>query len=115
MRVVEEPEPIYKERLSYGKMVELEARIYKVLREGNSTKSDEKILNLSDRDIAKMLQKMDELENSDIFLLQPLIDEKKELTIELDKLELSLQGGISTDSEREVFEQLQSEIEIYTR
>ena len=114
VRVVEEPEPIYKERLSYGKMVELEARIYKVLREGNSTKSDEKILNLSDRDAAKMLQKMDELENSDIFLLQPLIDEKKELTIELDKLELSLQGGISTDSEREVFEQLQSEIESCT-
>ena len=33
-RVVEEPEPIYRETLSPDKMVELERRIFRLLREG---------------------------------------------------------------------------------
>ncbi|MCM3712468.1 DNA sulfur modification protein DndD [Alkalihalobacillus oceani] len=111
VRAVEDPEPIYKERLSYEKMAELEKRIYTLLSEGDSVNSAIKILNLSDRDAARLLQRMEEIENCDIFLLQPLLEEKKELGIELDKIEFSLQSGAATDSEREIFDQLQSEIE----
>ncbi|MCC5465771.1 DNA sulfur modification protein DndD [Pelosinus baikalensis] len=111
VRVVEEPEPIYIERLSAEKMAELEKRISSLLREGDSRSSIKKILNISDRDAAKILQQMDELECSDIFLLQPLLEEKKELGVEVKKIESSLQSGVSSDSEKDIFEQLQSEIE----
>jgi DNA sulfur modification protein DndD len=36
VRVVEEPEPIYHEKLSDEKMYELELRIYRLLKEGDS-------------------------------------------------------------------------------
>lgn len=111
VRAVEDPEPIYKERLSHEKMAELETRIYKLLSKGDSVNSVIRILNLSDRDAARLLQRMEEVENSDIFLLQPLLEEKKELGIELDKIESTLQSGAATDSEREIFDQLQTEIE----
>lgn len=114
VRVVEDPEPIYKEHLSFEKMVELEKRIYRLLKEGDSLSSDIKVLNLSDRDAAKILQRMEGFENSDIFLLQPLLEEKKELGVELKKIEDSLQRGIATESEKDIFEQLQSEIESCT-
>jgi len=111
VRAVEDPEPIYNERLSYEKMIELENRIYALLSEGDPIKSTIKILNLSDRDAARILQRIEELEHSDVFLLEPLIEEKKELGIELNKIESSLQSGAATNSEKELFEQLQSEIE----
>lgn len=114
VRVVEDPVPIYKERLSYEKMAELEKRIYKLLHEGDSVGSSIKFLNLSDRDASRIIQRLEELESSDIFLLQPLLEEKKELGIELNKIESSLQGDVASDSEREIFEQLQVEIEGYT-
>ena len=114
VRVVEDPEPIYKERLSFEKMLELEKRIFKLLREGDSLSNDVKVLNLSDRDAAKILQRMEELENSDVFLLQPLLEEKNELSAELNKIEASLQSGIATESEKDIFEQLQAEIESCT-
>ena len=114
VRVVEDPEPIYKERLSFEKMVELEKRIFNLLREGDTTRSEIKILSLSDRDAAKILQRMEEIENSDVFLLQPLLEEKNELCIELSKIETSLQTGVATESEKDIFEQLQSEIESCT-
>jgi DNA sulfur modification protein DndD len=111
VRVVEDPEPIYKERLSYEKMFELEKRIFRLLREGDSSSAAGKLLNLSDRDAAKILQRIEELENSDVFMLEPLIEEKKELNVDLNNIESSLQVGISSASEREIFEQLQQEIE----
>lgn len=114
VRAVEDPEPIFIERLSYEKMTELEKRIYTLLSEGDSVNSAIKILNLSDREAARILQRIEELEKSDIFLLQPLLEEKKELGIELNKIESSLQSGVSTESEKELFDQLQSEIEGYT-
>lgn len=114
VRAVEDPEPIYRERLSYEKMVELEKRICKILQEGDSLGNELKILNLSDRDAAKILQRMEELENSDIFLLKPLLEEKNELNIELKKIEASLHRGIATESEKDIFDQLQEEIESCT-
>lgn len=54
VRVVEEPEPIYSETLSAAKMTELEKRIYRLLKEGTSLTDVNKVLNLSERDAAKV-------------------------------------------------------------
>lgn len=111
VRVVEEPEPIYNERLSDEKMVELEKRIFNLLREGDAQAATDKLLNLSERDAARILQKIEELENSDVFLIKPLVEEKQELEVELKKIESSLNSGSATESEQELFGQLQEEME----
>ena len=114
VRVVEEPEPIYSETLSDDKMLELERRIYKTLKEGTAIANVPRILNLSERDAARMLFRMEQLENSDVFLIQPLLEEKQELETQLKQIEASLQTGVATESERELFDQLQNEMESCT-
>lgn len=111
VRVVEEPEPIYKEKLSDERMAELERRICRLLKEGDSRANITKMLDLSDRDAARVLNKIESLEHSDIFLLQPLLDEAKQLEGQIRQLEAVTQGTSLTESERELFEQLQSEME----
>lgn len=111
VRVVEEPEPIYREKLSPEKMTELERRIVRLLKEGGGHSDVIKILGLSDRDAARVLNQMENLEKSDVFLLQPLMEEKRELEARVRTLTgLSSLGGM-TKSERELFEQLQAEME----
>ena len=111
VRVVEEPEPIYRETLSAEKMVELEQRICKVLREGDPKYEVVRILDLSDRDAARVLNKMEALENGDVFLLKPLLEEKRELISQIRKIEALSQTGLQTESEQELFDQLQAEME----
>ncbi|MBU2547622.1 MAG: DNA sulfur modification protein DndD [Proteobacteria bacterium] len=111
VRVVEEPEPIYRETLSPEKMAELERRIFRLLREGDSQGEVVRILDLSDRDAARVLNKMETLESGDVFLLKPLLEEKRELIAQIRKLEGLGQTGSLTESERELFEQLQAEME----
>ncbi|MBS3952332.1 MAG: DNA sulfur modification protein DndD [Methylomicrobium sp.] len=111
VRVVEDPEPIYREKLSAEKMAELEQRIFCLLQQGDSVKESIKVLNLSDRDAARVLQKMETLENSDVFLIQSLLEEKQELAVQVRQLEATLQPGIASDSEKELFDQLQAEME----
>ncbi len=111
VRVVEEPEPIYREKLSPERMLELERRILCLLKEGDSKRDVSKILDLSDRDAARVLNRMETLETSDIFLLKPLLEEKRELEEQVRQLEGSSQVGVLTDSERELFEQLQADME----
>jgi DNA sulfur modification protein DndD len=111
VRVVEEPEPIYRETLSNEKMAELERRIFRLLREGDSKDEVLRILNLSDRDAARVLNKMEALENGDVFLLKPLLEEKRELASQVRKLEGLSQTGMMSESETELFEQLNAEIE----
>jgi DNA sulfur modification protein DndD len=111
VRVVEEPEPIYRETLSREKMIELENRIYRTLKEGGSSPQVNKILNLSERDAAKVLYRIEQLESSDIFMIQPLLEEKQELEILIKQIEASLQTGAATENEKELFNQLQAEME----
>ena len=111
VRAVEEPEPIYREKLSPGKMEELERRIFRLLKEGDLKTAVPKILDLSDRDAARVLNKMETLETSDVFLLKPLLEEKRELESQIRQLEGLSQVGVLTGSERELFEQLQAEME----
>lgn len=111
VRVVEEPEPIYREKLSPEKMLELERRIFRLLKEGDPKGEIIKILDLSDRDAARVLNKMEILETSDVFLLKPLLEEKRELTSHIRQLEGLSQTIIMTESERDLFDQLQAEME----
>lgn len=111
VRAVEEPEPIYRERLSADKLQELERRIVYLLQAGEPGTAAAKMLDLSDRDAARVLNKMETLENSDIFQLQPLLEEKRELEVQVRALEgMGGMGGMS-ESERELFEQPQAEME----
>ncbi len=111
VRVVEEPEPIYREHLSPEKMRELEHRIYQLLKQGASLGELQKILNLSERDAARVLHRVEEIEGSEVFLLRTFIEERRELEAEIRRLDSALQAGISTDTERELFEQLQADME----
>ncbi len=86
-------------------------RLTSLLQQGDSVKESIKVLNLSDRDAARVLQKMETLENSDVFLIQSLLEEKQELAIQVRHLEAALQPGIASDSEKELFDQLQAEME----
>jgi len=111
VRVVEEPEPIYREKLSSEKMTELERRIVRLLKEGDGHGDVSKVLDLSDRDAARVLNLMENIERSEVFLIQPLLEEKRELEAQVRALTgLSSLGGM-TESERELFEQLQAEME----
>lgn len=111
VRVVEEPEPIYREKLSAERMIELERRIVRLLKEGDGRGDVAKVLDLSDRDAARVLNQMENLERSEVFLIQPLLEEKRELEAQVRALTgLSSLGGM-TESERELFDQLQAEME----
>jgi len=111
VRVVEEPEPIYTEKLSAERMAELEKRIFHLLKEGDTSSQTTKVLDLSDRDAARVLNKMESLEGSDVFLLQTLLDEARQLEVQIRQLEGVTQGGSFTTTERELFDQLQAEME----
>ena len=112
--MVEEPEPIYREKLAPEKMAELERRIFRLLRKGDPHVDAIRILDLSDRDAARVLNKMESLESGEVFLLKPLLEEKRELASQVRKLEELSQTSLMTESERELFEQLQAEMEGYS-
>ena len=111
VRVVEEPEPIYTEKLSAERMAELEQRIFRLLKEGDPKASVDKVLDLSDRDAARVLNRMESLENSGVFLLKPLLEEAHSLGAQIRQFEGFGQGGALTPIERELFDELQEEIE----
>lgn len=112
VRVVEEPEPIYTERLSAERLAELERRIFRLLKEGDPDAEVTKVLDLSDRDAARVLNRMESLESSDVFLLKPLLEEAQNLEALLKQLEGAVgQGGALTGTERDLFEELQSVME----
>ncbi len=111
VRAVEEPEPIYSETLSAERMAELERRIFRLLKAGDSNAETVKVLDLSDRDAARVLNKMESLESSDVFLLQLLLDEAGQLEVQIRHLEAATVGGGISGTERELFDQLQSEME----
>lgn len=111
VRVVEDPEPIYKEKLSSEKLEELERRILRLLKGGTSQSNVMKVLNLSDRDASKVITYMDTLATSEVFTLQRLLEEKTEAELRLRDLNNSFQFGSASDSESELFTQLQEDME----
>ncbi len=109
--VVDEPTPIYTNKLSDQQKKELESRIVKLLASNVTDPGFKRILNLADKDAAKVLTKIDEIENSDVFLLKTLLEEKQELHQEIKLLsEVGVVSG-SSSSEKELFDQLQATME----
>jgi DNA sulfur modification protein DndD len=111
VRVIDEPDPIYSEKLSNEKMGELERRIFLLLKDGDARTDVAKVLDLSARDVEQVINKMDSLEKSNLSSLQPLLDEKRDLAAQIRLLEAMTQIGAMTESESELFSQLQSKME----
>ena len=111
LRAVDEPEPLYPILLNADQQAELEQRILKLLRQGLDPNQARAILNLSERDAARILHRIEEIESSDLFRLPSLLDEKRALDAEIQQLDRALQPSASSASERELFEQLQAEME----
>ncbi|MGD9975763.1 MAG: DNA sulfur modification protein DndD [Desulfatirhabdiaceae bacterium] len=111
VRVVEEPDPIYQEKLSSEKMAELERRIVHLLQEGDPGERINRVLDLSDRDAARVLNRMESLEASNIHALDPLLSEKNELVSRIQQMEEQIRCSEVAESDKELFEQLQLEIQ----
>lgn len=105
------PEPITSAPLTTSQKEKLHQRVLGLLQENKSENEVVKILNLSDRDTAKVLNKIEEIEQSDVLQLEDLIKEKSELDFEIRSIQASLETSGTTDSEKELFEELQSTIE----
>jgi len=108
---IELPEPITDKPLTTEQKAKLEERVLLLLQQNHSKSDIQKILNLSDRDAAKVLNRIEEIEQSDVLQLTDLIKEKSELDFEIKSLETSLASAGSTESERELFAELQNIIE----
>jgi DNA sulfur modification protein DndD len=107
--VVDLPQPIYQIPLTPDQKNELQKRILSVLL---NEKSDKEVsfLNLSDRDIAKVLNKIEEIEQSDVVSLKELLADQNELEQELKLLE-GASFGSSSDIEKQLFDELQQNME----
>lgn len=111
IQAVEEPEPLYHVPLNVEQRTELEQRIQRLLHQGMGLNDIRTVLNLSEREAARILHRLEEIENSDIFRLGPLLNEKRELEADIQRLDHALQPSASSANERKLFEQLQSEME----
>ena len=111
IQAVEEPEPLYAVPLNAEQRTELEQRIQRLLHQGMGLNQAHTILNLSEREAARILHRIEEIETSDLSRLGSLLDEKSELDLEIERLDRALQPSADSASERELFEQLQAEME----
>lgn len=107
---LEHPEPITDKPLTAEQKTKLEQRVLLLLQDNKSASEIKKILNLSDRDAAKVLNRIEEIELSEVLQLEDLIKEKSEIEFEIRSIEASLSNAAS-DSEKELFDELQSTIE----
>ncbi len=108
---LEIPEPITNQPLTMKQKQQFEERVFRLLQGSKSPETVKKILNLSDRDAAKVLNKIEEIEQSEVLTLEELIKEKSEIDNEIRSIELSLQSAGTTEGEKELFDELQSIIE----
>lgn len=107
----EVPEPFTSQPLTLQQKQQFEERVFRLLQGSKSSDTVKKILNLSDRDAAKVLNKIEEIEQSEVLTLEELIKEKTEIDNEIRTIELSLQSAGTTAGEKELFDELQSTIE----
>ncbi len=106
---VDTPKPIYHHPLSLNQKEELQKRVFSVLKD--DAKADTAAyLNMSDRDTAKVLNKIEEIEQSEILALKDLLTESNEIDEDLKRLE-GLQFVSSTAAEKQLFDELQQQME----
>lgn len=108
---VDEPEPIHEDALNEAQKTELFNRIYKLLQMGLTEKSVTKILNLSEADAGALQDQMNSIERSDVFLIPPMIEEKREVEQSIIQLKKNLYSGASSESEKQLFDELQQKLE----
>ena len=106
---VDNPEPIYSTPLSADQKDKLKKRILKVLQSEDKSNSIA-YLNLSDREAAKVLNRIEEIEQSDVLLLKDLLTESDELDTEIKSYDGSGIGS-SSGIENQLFEELQQLME----
>lgn len=109
VKAVDTPIPIYSSPLTADQRKELENRVLSVLKEDH-TDSGNAFLNLSDRDIAKVLNKIEEIEQSEILSLKDFLAERNEMDQELTQLDGASLGSTS-DTEKQLFDELQQQME----
>jgi DNA sulfur modification protein DndD len=107
---LEKPEPIIEKPLTNEQKAKLEERVFDLLSQNKSSEEVVKILNLSERDAAKVLNRIEEVEQSDVLQLEQLLKEKEEIDFEIRSIDASL-SNTASESEKELFETLQNTIE----
>ena len=106
---VDKPEPIYAAPLNEKQRTELQKRVLSVLQEEQAETSNA-FLHLSDRDVAKVLNKMEEIEESEVLSLKEFLSERNEIEQELNLLD-SVSLGSTSDTEKQLFDELQQLME----
>lgn len=109
VNAVDKPEPIYSTPLDERQRSELEKRILAILQE-EQPQTTQAFLHLSDRDVAKVLNKIEDIEQSEILSLKEFIYELGEIEQELNLLDSATLGS-SSDSEKQLFDELQQQME----
>jgi DNA sulfur modification protein DndD len=106
---VDYPEPLFSTSLNDIQKDTLHKRVLTVL-QADSVSNSTTWLNLSDRDAARILNKMEEIEQSEILFLRDLFSEQEELDQEIRKLDVNTMG-VASDSEKQLFTDLQQQME----
>ena len=106
---VDYPEPLFSTSLNDILKDTLHKRVLTVL-QADSVSNSTTWLNLSDRDAARILNKMEEIEQSEILFLRDLFSEQEELDQEIRKLDVNTMG-VASDSEKQLFTDLQQQME----
>jgi len=107
--VIDDPEPLFQEKLALDKLQKLEKRIETLLNGFNATNIN-KILGLSERDSARVLNQMEAIEQSDVLLIPGWIEQKKELEAQLEDISFYVNRSSASEGEQELFEKLQNAI-----
>lgn len=107
----DKPDPITELPLTNTQKERFEQRILALLESNKSEKEIKEFLNLSDKEAAKVINKMEEIEQSDVLLLEDLIKQKEEIDFDIRSIQASLQSSASSENEKELFDELQETIE----
>lgn len=111
VHVIDNPRPLTGNPLTDSQKNEIQQRLLALFSDSNNSGKVVKILNLSERDTAKVLNKIDEIEQSDVLQLHDLIAQKQEVDDEISNIQSSLQSRNNSQNERELFDSLQNTME----
>jgi DNA sulfur modification protein DndD len=106
---VDNPAPILGNPLTSDQRNQLYNRVLKILQIGQ-TESNISFLNLSDQSAAKVLNKIEEIEQSEILSLKELLIETEEIELEIKAIE-SVNISTSSDTDKLLFDELQQAME----
>jgi len=109
-KALNEPTPLMNAKLDDLTKNELALRLQKIMTQ--SKNQSDSFLNLSEREIAKTLNLMEEIEDSNLSILHILLQEKEELEEKILKIENDFLFSL-TENEEEIFKDLMEQSESY--